>query len=44
MGTVNKIQMGWDSPFWGKKPAFSLEILWTEHDLPEDKVGVYSFK
>nr|XP_027211973.1 spermine oxidase-like [Penaeus vannamei] len=41
LGVANKVQMGWDDPWWGEDPL-ELDIVWTEFDLPEEKVGLRS--
>ncbi|ROT76830.1 hypothetical protein C7M84_004573 [Penaeus vannamei] len=40
LGVANKVQMGWDDPWWGEDPL-ELDIVWTEFDLPEEKSWLY---
>ncbi|XP_037777187.1 peroxisomal N(1)-acetyl-spermine/spermidine oxidase-like isoform X2 [Penaeus monodon] len=40
LGVANKVQMGWEEPWWGSEPL-DLNIIWTKFDLPEEKSWLY---
>ncbi|XP_042240426.1 peroxisomal N(1)-acetyl-spermine/spermidine oxidase-like isoform X2 [Homarus americanus] len=40
LGVANKVQVGWDEPWWGTDPL-DLHIIWTTFDLPLDMSWLY---
>lgn len=40
LGIADKVQLGWETPWWGDKPL-SLDIIWTSRDIPQDRLWLY---
>ncbi|XP_066944326.1 spermine oxidase-like [Macrobrachium rosenbergii] len=41
LGVADKIQIGWEEPWWGSKDPLSLVILWKDRNLPKDMEWLY---